>query len=72
MKFDKDVKFSFKSVIKNNDDVQNELNDLKAILLCVAVKLDYTSRENLVTELSAIDSPSIKEWVNLLDQIGKH
>lgn len=71
MKFDKDVTFGFKSVIKNNDDVQNELNDLKAILLCVALKLDHTNRENLVTELRAIDSPSIKEWVNHLDEIGK-
>jgi len=71
MLFDKNVKFSFTSDIQSHQDIQNELNDLKAILLCVALKLDESSRDRLVKELGAVDSPRIKQWISNLDEIGK-
>ncbi len=71
MLFDKNVKFSFTSEIQSHQDIQNELNDLKAILLCVALKLDESSRDRLVKELGAVDSPRIKQWISNLDEIGK-
>lgn len=68
---EKNVKFQFNTDVSNAETIQSEINDLKAILLSVALKLDEAARAQLVKELSRIPSKPIKQWVSNLDAIGK-
>lgn len=60
------AKVQFNSKKENLKEVADELNDIKMILLSVALKLDNEGRQQIIKELSQIDSPSIQQWVGNL------
>jgi hypothetical protein len=62
----KDSTIGFNSNHSSNESIGKELNDIKMILLSIAMKLDEPERNQLATELSEIDSPAIKQWVHNL------
>lgn len=68
----KNVNFEFKSKADNTAEIQSELNDIKAILLAVALKLGPDARAQLAMELNALPSDSIKQWAHNLDSIGSN
>lgn len=60
------AKVQFNSKKESLNEVADELNDIKMILLSVALKLDNEGRQQIIKELSQIDSPSIQQWVGNL------
>ncbi|HBI3683998.1 hypothetical protein ACTS3D_25850 [Citrobacter freundii] len=60
------AKVQFNSKKESLKEVADELNDIKMILLSVALKLDNEGRQQIIKELSQIDSPSIQQWVGNL------
>ena len=55
------AKVQFNSKKESLNEVADELNDIKMILLSVALKLDNEGRQQIIKELSQIDSPSIQQ-----------
>lgn len=70
MIIEKDASFGFSSKVSTPEEIQQELNDIKAILLAVSLKLDEGARQQLVKELLTIPSESIKQWARNLNSIG--
>ncbi|MDM3440475.1 MULTISPECIES: hypothetical protein [Citrobacter] len=62
----KELTIEFNSSAGTSEQVANELNDLKNILLSVAFKLDEDARKQIIKELSAIESPGLQEWLGNL------
>ncbi|EIN8656136.1 TPA: hypothetical protein MNC29_001242 [Citrobacter freundii] len=60
------AKVQFNSKKESLNEVADELNDIKMILLSIALKLDNEGRQQIIKELSQIDSPSIQQWVGNL------
>ncbi|HBV7989239.1 hypothetical protein [Citrobacter freundii] len=60
------AKIQFNSKKESLKEVADELNDIKMILLSVALKLDNEGRQQIIKELSHIESPSIQQWVGNL------
>ncbi|MGY5464271.1 hypothetical protein [Citrobacter koseri] len=56
----------FNSNANTPEQIGNELNDLKNILLSIAFKLDEDSRKQIIKELSVINSPGLQEWLGNL------
>ncbi|EAA7520956.1 hypothetical protein H0L70_002779 [Salmonella enterica] len=67
---EKNATFEFHSKAGNESEIQTELNDMKAILLAIALKLDEGSRAQLVKELNTVPNASIQEWVKNLSIIS--
>lgn len=59
---DNTIKFDSKT--GKTSEIADELNDIKAILYCMALKLDEQSRNQLLKELSDIKSDSVQQWVS--------
>lgn len=64
--------FNFTSQTTSPESTAAELNDLKTIVLAIALKLDPESRKQLITELSDVDSQPMKEWVANFKQICRN
>jgi hypothetical protein len=62
--------FEFHSKAGSESEIQAELNDMKAILLAIALKLDEGSRAQLVKELNTIPNAPIQEWAKNLSNIS--
>lgn len=62
----RETTIKFDSKAGNATEIAGELNDIKLILLSVAFKLDEQSRTQLITELSDVQSDSVKQWVTNL------
>lgn len=60
----------FNTQNENLDDLANEINDLKLILLSISMKLNHESRAQIVKELSVIDSPAIQQWVSHIKHLS--
>lgn len=45
------------------------MNDIKMILLSIALKLDSEGRQQIIKELSDIKSPSVQQWVSNLKEL---
>jgi hypothetical protein len=54
---------TFNSSSHSPEDIAQEFNDLKNILLSIACTLAPRKRKKISDELKSIDSPSIKQWV---------
>lgn len=64
------AQIEFESKADNAPDIAKEINDLKLIMLCIAFKLDESSRSQLIKELSGIDSGSIQQWISNLKRFN--
>ena len=62
----RETTIKFDSKARNATEISGELNDIKLILLSVAFKLDEQSRSQLISELSDVQSDSVKQWVTNL------
>ncbi|PJD09535.1 hypothetical protein [Enterobacter bugandensis] len=62
------VRFNTKN--ESINDLANEINDLKLILLSISMKLDNQSRAQIVKELSAVDSPAIQQWISHIKHLS--
>ncbi|MDI6634379.1 hypothetical protein [Pantoea dispersa] len=67
---EKNATFSFRSKAGSADEIQSELNDMKVILLAIALKLEGDARSQLIKELNTIQSDTIKQWTQNLSSIG--
>lgn len=54
----------FDSKTGKTSEIASEINDVKTILYCIALKLDEESRIQLLNELSNIKSESIRQWIS--------
>ncbi|MCU6369988.1 hypothetical protein [Enterobacter quasiroggenkampii] len=66
-----EVDLGFKTGNTSLDVLAHEINDLKMILMCVVMKLDPASREQIVRELSPVEKPSVQQWTNTLKLLNK-
>ncbi|HCJ6320156.1 TPA: hypothetical protein NU606_000645 [Citrobacter sedlakii] len=58
------AKIQFNTKNQNPKEIADEMNDIKMILLSIALKLDDEGRQQVIKELSEIKSPAIQQWVN--------
>jgi hypothetical protein len=63
--------FTFTSSTATPESTASEINDLKTIVLAIALKLDPSSRKQLIAELSEVDNKPMQEWVANLKQISR-
>ncbi|EBX9481578.1 hypothetical protein I4Y03_002542 [Salmonella enterica subsp. enterica serovar Abony] len=63
------AKIQFNTKNQSLKEVADEMNDIKMILLSVALKLDSEGRQQIIKELSDINSPSVQQWVNNLKEL---
>ncbi|EAM6311205.1 hypothetical protein KY151_002600 [Salmonella enterica] len=63
------AKIQFNTKNQNLKEVADEMNDIKMILLSVALKLDSEGRQQIIKELSDIKSPSAQQWVSNLKEL---
>ncbi|HHG8785726.1 TPA: hypothetical protein ACPYVZ_001155 [Citrobacter sedlakii] len=63
------AKIQFNTKNQNPKEIADEMNDIKMILLSIALKLDDEGRQQVIKELSEIKSPAIQQWVNNLNSL---
>ncbi|EBX4346876.1 hypothetical protein DRY65_19665 [Salmonella enterica subsp. enterica serovar Halle] len=63
------AKIQFNTKNQSLKEVADEMNDIKMILLSVALKLDSEGRQQIIKELSDINSPSVQQWVSNLKEL---
>lgn len=69
---EKEVQVNFSTAGTSLGGLAQEVNDMKMILLSIAVKLDEQSRKQLIKELSGIQRPAVQQWVNSLAELDKN
>ncbi|EJD6583982.1 hypothetical protein M0L63_RS14860 [Providencia rettgeri] len=60
---EQDMTYKFDTKAATPGDVNKEISALKFIICCVVNKLDESSREHLVKELSTINDPVVENMV---------
>jgi hypothetical protein len=63
--------FGFDSLTTTPESTAAEINDMKAIMLAIALKLEPHARKQLIIELSEVDSTPVQQWVTNLKRISR-
>lgn len=67
----KEMTIQFDSSAKSAQEIGQELNDIKMILLSIACKLEEDERKQLYDELNPVKSKGMQQWLNNLKLADK-
>ncbi|HCC75515.1 MAG TPA: hypothetical protein DEQ42_07320 [Shigella sp.] len=63
--------FNFDSPANSPQQISQQINDLKMIMLSIACKISENDRNQIIKELSSLNNPNIQQWVDNLSTIKK-